>query len=82
MIIDPRIPSPAQLVNFQINPKFSHWNCLNNIVKSWFYSYVSSSMHPHMRHGATSVEQWSSLERVHWGSSNVVLQNSVFNFKQ
>lgn len=66
----PHVAPLAQILNSQISSEFTHWNCLNNVVKSWFYSSVSPSMHPHLRHGTWAAEEWSSLERVHFVSSH------------
>lgn len=45
-----------------INTQFTYWKRLNNLVNSWFYCFVSPSMHPYLRYGATVTKEWSSLE--------------------
>lgn len=69
-IIDPHVLPLTHVMDSQTNPKFTHWNRLNNIFKSWFYLLVTPSMHPYFKYETSTTDLWCSLEKVHSTSSH------------
>lgn len=72
-VIDSSIPPPFQFLpnSVSLNSENASWNRMNNLVKSWFYGFISPSMQFLLPRGSSIVDQWKTFESVFSASSQL-----------